>query len=122
MLKDNRTVKRYSESFKLKILKEIETGKYSKSEVLSLYDIGPGTLYSWIKKYSRFDLLNRQVKILTMSEKDKIKELEKQIQQLKELLVEKDLTNLTDKVYFQDAVRQLVFKDIEDFKKKVKKD
>jgi transposase-like protein len=122
MLKDNRTVKRYSESFKLKILKEIETGKYSKSEVRVIYDLSPGTLYSWIKKYSRFDLLNRQVKILTMSEKDKIKELEKQIQQLKELLVEKDLTNLTDKVYFQDAVRQLGFKDIEDFKKKVKKD
>lgn len=122
MLKDDRTLKRYSESFKLKVLKEIETGKYSKSEVLSLYDLSPGSLYSWIKKYSRFDLLNRQVKILTMSEKDKIKELEKQIRQLKELLVEKDLTNLTDKVYFQDAVRQLGFKDIEDFKKKVKKD
>lgn len=122
MLKDNRTVKRYSESFKLKVLNEIKTGKYSKREVIDIYDISPGALYFWIEKYSRFDLLNRQVKILTMSEKDKIKELEKQIKQLKELLVEKDLSNLTDKVYFEDAVRQLGFKDIEDFKKKVKKD
>jgi transposase-like protein len=122
MLKDNRTVKRYSESFKLKILDEIRTGKYSKREVIAIYDLSPGGLYYWIKKYSRFDLLNRQVKIQTMTEKDKIKELENRIKQLKELLVEKDLTNLTDKVYFQDAVRQLGFKDIEDFKKKVKKD
>jgi transposase-like protein len=122
MLKDNRTVKRYSESFKLKVLNELERGKYNKNELMALYQISPGTIYSWIKKYSRFDLLNKQVKILTMSEKDKIKELEKQIKQLKELLIEKDLTNLTNKVYFEDAVRQLGFKDIEDFKKKVKKD
>lgn len=121
MLKDNRTVKRYSESFKLKVLSEISRGKYSKNEVVKLYEVNPSTVYSWIKKYSRFDLLNKQVKIVTMNEKDKVKALEDQIKQLKELLIEKDLTLLTDKVYLKDAVRQLGYKDIEDFKKKEKK-
>lgn len=122
MLKDNRTVKRYSESFKLKVLQEISSGKYTKGELKRVYDLSSGTVYYWIKKYSRFDLLNRQVKIVTMNEKDKLKALEEQIKQLKELLIEKDLTLLTDKVYLQDAVRQLGYKDIEDFKKKEKKD
>jgi hypothetical protein len=29
MLKDNRTIKKYSESFKLKVLSELEAGKYT---------------------------------------------------------------------------------------------
>lgn len=122
MLKDNRTVKRYSEIFKLKVLHELETGKFTKTELQKVYGFGAGTLYGWIKKYSRFELLNTQLKIQTMEEKDKIKALENQIKQLKELIIEKDLTLLTDKVYLNDAVKQLGYKDIEDFKKKVKQD
>lgn len=47
MLKDNRTIKKYSESFKLKVLSEIESGKYTKTEVCKLYGIGYGSLYKW---------------------------------------------------------------------------
>jgi len=54
-----------------------------------------------------------------MDEKDKIKELEKQIKLLKDLLVEKDLDSITNKVYLEDAAKQLGFKDADDFKKKV---
>ncbi|MCG8482954.1 MAG: helix-turn-helix domain-containing protein [Clostridia bacterium] len=122
MLKDNRTIKRYSESFKLKVLSELESGKFTKNEIVRIYGIGQGTVYGWIKNYSRFDLLNTQVKVQTMDEKDKVKSLEKRIKQLEKLLVEKDLTHLTDQVYLEDAIRQLGFKDIESFKKKVKRD
>lgn len=121
MLKDNRTIKHYSESFKLKVLSELESGKYTKNEIVRIYGIGQGTIYSWIKKYSRFDLLNKTVRIETMNEKDKIKSLEKQLKQLKELLIEKDLRNITDEVYLQDAIEQLGYKSIEEFKKKVKR-
>ena len=122
MLKDNRTIKRYSESFKLKVLSELGSGKFTKNEIVRIYGIGQGTVYGWIKNYSRFDLLNTQVKVQTMDEKDKVKSLEKRIKQLEKLLVEKDLTHLTDQVYLEDAIRQLGFKDIESFKKKVKRD
>ena len=54
MLKDNRTIKRYSESFKLKVLSEIESGRYSKNEVCNVYGIGIGSLYKWIKKFDKF--------------------------------------------------------------------
>lgn len=122
MLKDSREIKRYSESFKLKILSEIERGKYSKNEISRVYGIGIGTIYSWIKKYSRFELLNKQVIVQTMDEADKIKKLEKEISQLKELLIDKDIERITDKVYLDDAARQLGFKDSKEFKKKVKRD
>lgn len=122
MIKDSREVKRYSESFKLKVLTEIEKGKYSKNEICRVYGIGVGSIYSWIKKYSRFELLNKQIIIQTMDEKDKIKQLEKKIAQLKELLIDKDIERITDKVYLDDAARQLGFKDSKEFKKKAKRD
>jgi len=56
MLKDNRTIKKYSESFKLKVLSEIESGKYTKTEVCNVYGIGTPSLYRWIKKFDK--LLN----------------------------------------------------------------
>jgi len=118
----NKTIKRYSENFKLKVLHELESGKYTTYELVKLYGISPGSIYHWIKKYSRFDLMNKQVIIQTMDEKNKIKQLEDQIKQLKELLIEKDLTNITNQVFFEDAVKQLGFKSIEEFKKKVKPD
>ena len=118
----NKTINRYSENFKLKVLHELESGKYSSYELVNVYEISPNSIYNWIKKYSRFDLLHKQVIIQTMDEKDKIGQLENQIKQLKELLIEKDLTNITNQVFFEDAIKQLGFRSIEEFKKKVKPD
>ena len=53
MLKDNRTIKKYSESFKLKVLSEIESGKYTRTEICKVYDIGTPGLYRWIKKFDK---------------------------------------------------------------------
>jgi transposase-like protein len=66
MLKNDKPVKRYSESFKLKVLSELENGEKTKAEILKDYRIGRATLYGWIKKYSKFDLLNRHIRVETM--------------------------------------------------------
>jgi transposase-like protein len=121
MLKDNRTIKKYSESFKLKVLSEIESGKYTKTEVCKLYNIGFGSLYSWIKKFDKFALMNKQIRIETMEEKDKIKSLEKEIAKLKEALVDKDLKLFVNECYLDVAREKLGYKDLEVFKKKLEK-
>ena len=119
MLKDNRTVKNYSESFKLKVLSEIESGKYTKTEVCKLYGIGAPSLYRWIKKFDNFALMNKQIRIETMEEKDKIKSLEKEIAKLKEVLVDKDLKLFINECYLDVAREKLGYKDLEGFKKKL---
>ena len=119
MLKDNRTIKRYSESFKLKVLSEIESGKYSKNEVCNVYGIGIGSLYKWIKKFDKFALMNKRIRIETMEEKDKIKSLEKEIAKLKEVLVDKDLKLFVNECYLDVAREKLGYKDLEVFKKKL---
>lgn len=120
MLKEDRPVKRYSESFKLKVLSEIERGEKSKTQVIQDYQLGFGTLYNWIKKYSKFDLLNKRVRIETMEEKDRIKSLQQQIDQLKDALVDKDLKLLLNESYLEVLSEQLGYKDVEELKKKLK--
>jgi transposase-like protein len=119
MLKDDRIIKRYSESFKLKVLDELSTGKFTKAQIIRNYSIGCGTLENWIKKYGRFDLFNKRIKIETMDEKDKIKSLKEEISKLKELLVKKDLDNIVNEAYLEYAAKQLGFKSIEELKKKL---
>lgn len=119
MLKDNRTIKKYSESFKLKVLSEIESGKYTKAEVCNIYGIGYPSLYRWIKKFDKFALMNKQIRIETMEEKDKIKSLENEIAKLKEALVDKDLKLFVNECYLDVAREKLGYKDLEVFKKKL---
>ncbi len=83
MYKNDRVTRRYSEPFKLKILSELSTGKYSKYELGKLYGIAPSTINEWIRKYERKDLMNTRVMVETKDEITRIKALHKEIEQLK---------------------------------------
>jgi transposase-like protein len=50
MYKNDGVTRRYSEGFKLKILAEFSTGKYSKAELGKTYRINRNTINVWIKK------------------------------------------------------------------------
>jgi hypothetical protein len=52
-----------------------------------------------------------------MDEKDKIKELEKRISELKNLIVNKDLKLFENDVYLEILAEQLSFKDVDELKK-----
>ena len=93
-LKDERTIRRYSDSFKLKVLDDLESGRMNKNEIIRHYGIGMGTLYGWIKKFSRLDLYNPQIVIQMPQERDRIKSLEQEIKELKEALVQSQLKQL----------------------------
>jgi transposase-like protein len=120
MLKYDRTIKHYSESFKLKVLSELTEGRHSKNEISRIYGIGGSSITRWIKKYGKLDLLNQRVKIETMEDIDNVKKLEEEIKQLKELLVQKDIKGYMDDAYLEWASEQLGFKNVEELKKKLK--
>ena len=61
MYKNDKVIRRYSESFKLKILDELTTRKLNKSQLGKLYGINPTTINEWIRKYNRKDLMNTSV-------------------------------------------------------------
>jgi len=86
---------KYSEAFKQKVVKEIEHGKYSIAEARQIYDIGgTSTIHGWIKRSGKNHILGKVVRIETADEKKKIKELEKEIKQLKEALTTQTIKSL----------------------------
>ena len=119
MLKNDRSIKRYSEPFKLKVLSELAEGVYSKREISRIYGIGSSSITKWIKKYGKLDLLNQRVRIETMEDLDNVKKLEEEIKQLKELLIQKDIKGYMDDAYLEWAAEQLGFKSVDELKKKL---
>ena len=119
MYKNDKVIRRYSEPFKLKILAELSTGKYTKSDLCKRYSIAPTTVNEWIKKYDRKDLMNTRVKVETKDEISRIKALQKEIEQLKKLLLKKDLDAMVLDSCLEVAAEKLGYKNVQQLKKKL---
>ena len=117
MYNNNQIVRRYSEGFKLKILAELSTGKYTKKKLGDIYGINRSTINEWIKKYDRKDLMNTRILVETTDETTRLKALQKEIRQLKELLIKKDLDKLVQDSYLEVASEKLGYKDVRELKK-----
>ncbi len=77
MAKQQKITTRYSISFKLKVVNEIEEEGLRISEAARRYGIkGGSTIQNWVKQFGKNHLLNKIVRIEMKGEKDRIKELE----------------------------------------------
>ncbi|MCL3782513.1 transposase [Prolixibacteraceae bacterium JC049] len=121
MYKNDQVYRRYSESFKLKILSELSTGKYNKRQLGRIYGIQNSTINEWIKKYNRQDLMNTRIKVETKDEITRIKALQKEVEKLKEVLVKKDLEQLVSDSYLEVASEKLGYKNVDELKKNLEK-
>ncbi|MGB5243808.1 MAG: transposase [Lutimonas sp.] len=119
MYKNDKVIRRYSEPFKLKILDELTSGKLNKNQLGKLYGINPTTINEWIRKYNRKDLMNTRVKVETKDEITRIKQLQKEIEQLKKVLLKKDMDSLIDESYLEVAAEKLGYKSVLELKKKL---
>lgn len=117
MYKNEFVTRRYSEAFKLKILAELSTGKYSKRELGNIYGIDRNTINVWIKKYDRKDLMNTRIMVENLDEISRIKALQNEIEQLKKLLIKKDIDHLVVESYLKVAAQNLGYKSVEELKK-----
>lgn len=85
-------IKRYSTSFKQKVIDEIESGKLTKSGAKRLYGIGgETTIQKWIKKFGKLHLLNKVVRIELKDEVSKLKQIEKEKKELESALAQAHL-------------------------------
>jgi transposase-like protein len=116
MLKNIQTIKRYSESFKLKLLDGLSSEKYTKRELSRIYGFGASTIADWIHKYKREDLLNTRLTVGNMDELSRIHELEKELANLKELLIKKILNKLVLDSYLKVAAQKPEIKEAEELK------
>ena len=117
MYKNDQVIRRYSEGFKLKILTELSTGKYSKKQLGSIYGIDRSTINEWIKKYDRRDLMNTRIMIENDDDISRIKALQKEIEQLKKVIVKKDLDMLVNDSYLEALAEKHGYKNVAELKK-----
>ena len=97
---------RYSEAFKLQVVKEVEDGVLTCDQARIKYGLGHGRVPIWIKRLGKLHLLPKLIRVETPDEKDRIKELEKQIQQLKNSLAETQVRYLVAESQFEVVCEQ----------------
>jgi len=93
MTKTVREINRYSISFKKQVVEELEKGS-SYSYLQKKYNIrGAETIQRWVRSFGRDHLLNKSVRIETMDEKRRLKELEEENRRLKMALADSIVAN-----------------------------
>ena len=94
MLKTGKRIRRkrkFSEDFKLKIVKEYESGEFSVVEMTKIYDISYQTIYNWIYKYSKYNKQSIQVVEMKDSQAHKFKQMEARIKELERAVGQKQM-------------------------------
>ena len=89
---ENRIFKRYSQSFKQKVVGEIESGILTIDQAQKLYRIGSNsTIRNWLKQLGKHHLIAQQVRIETTDEVNQLKQLTADKQQLESALAQAHL-------------------------------
>lgn len=115
---NQKTIYRYSATFKQKVVSEIENGNLSIYEARKKYDIkGTSTIQRWLQKMGKNELLCKRVRIETIDEMSVEKKLKARIAELEKGLVSTQLAHLSAESYLLLACEELGL-SVETFKKK----
>ncbi len=115
----SRRIVRYSEAFKLKVVDEVDRGRFkSPHEVSQVYGItGKGTVASWIKKYGKNHLLGKVVRVETDDEVRELKRLKDRVKALEAALADSVMDNALNESFFEILCERVDI-DAQEFKKK----
>ena len=109
---------RYSESFKMSVVKELEAGEMTFESLRRKYGIkGSWTVQRWAQKYGQNDVgkMIRVEKPNEIRERDRMKQ---RIQALEKALADAHLDLAIERACVRVACEQAGIKDIAEFKKK----
>jgi len=111
---------RYSESFKMQVVREIEEGRHPNClSAAKAYGIrGSRTVYNWVFKYGRASMSRRILRVETKDETNELERLRKEVKTLKNALAEAHLDLRLGAAFLEIACGKAGIEDIEDFKKK----
>ena len=113
MQKSHQEQVRYSSSFKQQVVRELESGA-GIEELRKRYKIGGcATIQGWLRKFGKNHLLNKVVRIETMEERDRLKQLEVENKKLK--------MALADSLMAQRCLEVLIEETNKEYKTDIKK-
>jgi transposase len=77
----------YSDVFRRQVVSEVEAGKETIAEIKRKYGLrSDNTIYRWLRKYGKNDLIGKKVRVESVGERSKMKELEKKNRDLEKAL------------------------------------
>lgn len=98
----------YSESFKIELIRRLESEDLSIRAISKLYGIsGSETVKRWLKKYGREHLLSKKVIVMSLKDQDAVKRLEQENKALRDLVVRLQLESLANESLAEIACEQL---------------
>ena len=109
-----RSQKDYSMSFKLEVVREIETEKLSVTAAKRKYGIqGRSTVLNWLRKYGTFDWENQTPSNMPKSAEQKLMELEQKVRLLEKqkAMLEKQVEHADKKSVIFDMMIDLAEKE-----------
>ena len=117
---NQRVIVRYSIGFKREVVEQLESGRFSSiCEAKGHYGIsGADTIQRWLRQYGRNELCPKVVRVEKPNEKDQIRELKKEIRQLKEALGQTQAEKVIGDEFLNIACEDMGV-DVNAFKKKV---
>jgi transposase-like protein len=109
---------RYSEAFKIAIVRELEKELAPVEHVRRKYGIaGIGTIRKWIDKYGN-GTRGKVIRVETPKEIDETKKLKERVKRLETLLADTNLELALERQYTRLACERAGIEDIVEFKKK----
>ena len=111
---------RYSEAFKLQVLRELEEGRFeTRVAAYRAYGIrGCGTIERWAVKYGKNHLVGKVIRVETPKEVSELKALRKRVRDLEKALADERLGHMLEDAYLHIACEAAGIDDVDDFKKK----
>lgn len=111
---------RYSEAFKLQVLREVEEGRFeTRAAAARAYGIGGQAMIAyWARKYGKGHLMGKVVRVEKPKELNEAKELRQRVRQLEKALADAHLKHRFEEAYLQIACEAAGIEDVDGFKKK----
>jgi transposase-like protein len=109
---------RYSEAFKIQVVREMEAEGLSCSAAGRKYGIGGrNTVEKWARKYGK-GLIGKVIRVETPQEVNELKKAKERIKRLESLLADTNLELALERQYMRLACARAGIEDVEEFKKK----
>ena len=109
---------RYSEAFKMEVVRELEENDLSFLQMQRKYGIkGCGTIQSWARKYGNGSR-GKVIRVQKPDEIDELKQLKLRVRRLETALADANVDLAIERAYTRLACERAGIKDVEGFKKK----
>ena len=108
---------RYSEAFKMEVVRELEVGGEPFDRVRRKYGIGSGTVQGWVRKYGNGSR-GKVIRVQKPEEIDENKRLKDRVKRLESALADANIELALERAYTKIACRRAGIEDVQEFKKK----